>query len=582
MNWLRTYAIRYFPKDWRTLHVLLAVHAAIQLSAIAWDMPSSFEWENDGVAPRDFFAGIALNLPPGPGHTYPLLHNLLLGLLNLPVLLVSALTSPSLQPDALMLHVLDYPTMTPVYVIAKLLAVAMNVLALAALARLTQRLWDRRVAEWTVAWAMVNVSISYYGRTTNLDGPYLCWMALAADHLLDVIENGELRDYRRFALLVAASIATKDQAYAAWLLPGPLFLVFWPILRPGCLAAGKNHWRFMGIAIAIGALGLAAMGGALWNPPGFIHRLQTLTGPASQEWRTYPASWAGLQRNALDILHGAPLELWPVPVLLLGVAGLLTQIRGRLPRWLPALLGLSFVVGFSLVVGRAGHRFVLPLGFGLAPYVGVASASLTQKWRHQAVIPLVILWLWPFAQTLAVEVAQWRDARRPVEAWLARLPAHTRIVVTGATVTQPRWGLPSLAHLDVTRVATTPPTNRNPLLGVKEVQAKFTDIPGMEPDVIVFSAPPEDPYAQPVEPEGVKQDTALPAFAVRERSDGSQDFVQQALHGRVAGYATTRVVTGLPHWLTALGLELQNVHSSVGSDEIVLRRTSTHLPPITR
>ena len=78
---------RYLPADWPALRLLLALYLLLQLTGIGWDLPASFEWENDGVAPRDFFAGIVHNLPPGSGHTYPLLHNLLLGLLSLPVLL---------------------------------------------------------------------------------------------------------------------------------------------------------------------------------------------------------------------------------------------------------------------------------------------------------------------------------------------------------------------------------------------------------------------------------------------------------------------------------------------------------------
>ena len=578
MSRLKGLLARYFPSDWRVLRVLLTVHAVVQLSAIAWDLPSSFEWENDAVAPRDFFAGIAHNLPPGHGHTYPLLHNLLLGVLNLPILLVSALTSPSWRADDLMRHVLDYPTMTAVYLLAKLLSVAMGLLALAALARLTARLWDRHAAQWAVAWAVVNVSVAYYGRTANLDGPYLCWMALAADRLLDVVETGRPRDYHLFALLAAASIATKDQAYAAWLVPAPLFLVVWPALRPQALAAGAQHWRRLATAVPLGALGLAAMGGALWNPPGFLERLHTLAGPASQDWRIYPATLAGVAHNVLDIFHDAPDQWWPGPVLLLALAGLLAQWRGPLPRWLPALLGLSFVGGFTLVVGRSGHRFTLPLGFWLASYLGVASAWLTQHWRRGAVHGLQALWLWAMAQALAVEVTQWRDARRPVETWLAQLPPHTTVVVTGATVTQPRWGRKALAHLDVRRVATTPTDNRNPLPGVTEVQASFAEIAGMHPDVIVFAAPPVDPLAPVEVATQPGRDASVPAFVRREQADGSRDFVQDALHNRVPGYETTRVATGLPPWMLALGLRLQDVHSSVGNDEIVLRATSRKLP----
>lgn len=54
-----------------------AVRAGFVVSSLAvvgWDLPSSFSWENDGLAPRDIFAGISENLRPGHAFRYPLLH----------------------------------------------------------------------------------------------------------------------------------------------------------------------------------------------------------------------------------------------------------------------------------------------------------------------------------------------------------------------------------------------------------------------------------------------------------------------------------------------------------------------------
>ncbi len=467
--------------------------------------------------------------------------------------------------------------MTAVHLTAKLLSVLMGVIALAALARVTARLFDRQAAIWTVAFAMVNLTVAYYGRTTNLDGPYLCWMALAADRLLDVVESGAWRDYRLFALLLAASIATKDQAYAAWILPGPVLLLAWPIVRPRALAAGANHWRLLGKALLWGALGLAAMGGALWNPPGFVHRLQTLTGHASQDWRSYAPSLTGVLQNLRDLALATPDEWWPWPVLLLVLLGLVVALRRVQPlKLLPLLLAASQIFGFTLVVGRIGHRFGLPTGFWLSTYAGLGAAWLIAHVGPRARPAVLAVWLFALAHTLTVQVAQWTDARRPVEAWLAQLPAKTRILIAGPVVSQPRWGRGTLAALDVTRLGPQPVDQRNPLLGVRELQGDLTDLPKSSPDAIVLPAP----FVSEVVAHESRPGEVVQVVVQERRAAGGQTFFADVAAGHVDGYRVVQVPNQWPRFLDERGWHVPHVHSSVGEAMIVLVRNGAQLPAI--
>lgn len=573
---------RYLPADWPALRLILALYLLLQLTGIGWDLPASFEWENDGVAPRDFFAGIAHNLPPGSGHTYPLLHNLLLGLLSLPVLLVSLLTAPAWTSDAISAHILGYATMTPVYLLAKLLSLAMSTVALGALARIVARCFNRRAALLATLFAMSNLSVAYYGRTVNLDGPYLFWMALAADRLLDLFERGDWRDYRAFALLVAASIATKDQAYAAWLITAPLLLVALPALRPSALAAGRDHWRLLIHAAGIGLLGLGAMGGALWNPPGFLQRLHKLTGPASQDWRAYEPTAAGVAANIQDLVASLPATWWPLPVLLLVLAGLVLATRrrplspglsGQLLRLLPLLLALSHLVCFTLVVGRLGHRFTMPAALWLAAYAGVAADVMFARFGRPARLAVSALWLWALAQTLSVQIAQWSDARFEVERWLRTLPAGTQVNIAGPVVPQPRWGLGRLDALHVTRLGPQPPNRRNPLPGVTEIKASLDELSASSPEVIVVPAI----FVRTFRPQQMEVGERLPAVVTQKRAGGGESFFAQLHAGSLPGYSVSLVTNGYPDWLERLGLPLPHVHSSVGEDVYVMVRNDAGL-----
>ena len=96
----------------RAVAWIIFVFALSQLVAVGWDLPGSMGWENDGIAPRDFFAGLSINLTPGQGHRYPLFHNAIVAILSLPILLPAALRADDWTLPALMDQVLTVPVMT--------------------------------------------------------------------------------------------------------------------------------------------------------------------------------------------------------------------------------------------------------------------------------------------------------------------------------------------------------------------------------------------------------------------------------------------------------------------------------------
>ncbi|MGB5350683.1 MAG: glycosyltransferase family 39 protein, partial [Polyangiales bacterium] len=186
--------MRLFSED-RAVAWIVVFFAISQLVAIGWDLPGSYGWENDGIAPRDVFAGIAINLTPGQGHRYPLFHNLVIGVLSIPILLPAALCAESWTLPALMEQILTVPTMTGVSLVAKLVGVLMACVALLVIARIARRTVSAEAGRWAAIWAATCLSFAYYGRVSNLDGPYLMWTALGIDRLLSAAETRKRRDY---------------------------------------------------------------------------------------------------------------------------------------------------------------------------------------------------------------------------------------------------------------------------------------------------------------------------------------------------------------------------------------------------
>src|SRR5262249_36598477 len=193
---------------------------------------------------------------------------------------------------------------------------------------------------WAMFFAATNVSVAYYGRTSNLDGPALFWTVLAIERLLDDRDGrGGPRDLAWAAAFAAAAVATKDQAYASFLLVVPAALLV-------------RRRRGVAAAIGVGARVYAVLGGAALNPPGFAARVATLIGPASEDYRAYAPSLAGRLANLGDLAAAQGAMFWSWPVVALAAAGIARSARS-LRACLPLLAGLGSVVGFPLVVGRS-------------------------------------------------------------------------------------------------------------------------------------------------------------------------------------------------------------------------------------
>jgi hypothetical protein len=262
-----------------TVALIALAFAASELVTFGWDLPGSHGWENDGVAPRDLFGGLAHNLTPGATHRYPLLHYLLLGLLSLPALLVAVLAGP-LTASGVRARVLSVACMTAVSLVAKAIATLMGMLCVLVLARIVRRTLGVRAGRYAALFAATNMTFAFYARVSNLDVPYLTWTVLALDAVLDILESGDGRAYTRFGLFAAAAVATKDQAYASFLLVAPLYFVVWPLAQRS--AFSRAHARLLARGAAFAISGYAAMSGALFNPTGFVRRLGELRGPSSQ------------------------------------------------------------------------------------------------------------------------------------------------------------------------------------------------------------------------------------------------------------------------------------------------------------
>lgn len=479
--------------------VLLA--AVLRIVAIAWGLPASDGWDDDGIAPRDIVVGVIETYTPGHYYIYPPLQFLLLTILSLPVSIAALAGAHSFHQQDVIASFIQIPYMTIFAMIARLVSWAISLATIVLIARMTESVAGRRAGLCAAAACSLSATLTYYGHVTNLETPYLFWCALSLWCWMRVIVAHQPKRIGWAMLAAAAAIATKDQAYAVFLLSIPMLLLAW-------FAADRwprRNWRMIIVPLllwgAVAAIALLAVDGAITNPAGFARRLDFLTGPASRDYAYYQADWRG-RFALLKDMWGVFPRSYPVAALSFGLLGLVFQLRRLRDNRAVAIAGLlpffaiaSFTFAFNFAVLRSEDRFVLPQWLFASVYIGIAADQLAfaaQSYvRYAARLVLAPLLLYALYECAAVDAAFLFDPRYEAEQWLsANVRPGDTIEIYGQNCYLPR--LPDGAVM--TRVDSKPLQPRNPQLDVTEVSQPFEDIARRNPKFILIPAIWVQPY----------------------------------------------------------------------------------------
>lgn len=501
-KWRRAlHAVGALPLHFR---LVLFVIALLHVVGISWGMPASDAWDVDGVAPRDFLPGLVSTYTPGDYYTYPPLQLAILALLTAPVSISAVLHAKSTAPADVVREIIEPKYMTAMTVTARFVAMLMSLGIVIALSLVAAELVseERRKRTMTATAIAVGVgyAFTYYSNVTNLDVPYNFWASLAVLGIVRAFARQEPRRFRYALPFAALAMATKDQAYALFVLGAPFGLALLFALDPWVRANAGRVMKELAIGAAIALFALLAIDGAITNPSGFRARLAFLSGPASQDFVTYSKDLTGRLTLLRDLLlayghvhyHHA-MAVLPV----LGIVLVLRRTRGA--QFVAAILPLAFAVSFSIcfnfVARRGEERFTLPQALLLSIYAGIALETCWSA-TSSANSPFARAWPWLLRAACAglvggalfrcveLDVNLLLDPRYDAEAWMREHvhPGDT-IETYGLNVYLPRF--PEGVHVE--RVGTTPPAKRGPVPGVEEVQAPFGDIEHRKPHFVVVS-----------------------------------------------------------------------------------------------
>lgn len=423
------------PTSWWLLAVL-ALALFLDVVAINWGLPSHRGWAPDEIVPEYVLDALAHRFANGWFDIYPLTQYVLLSAANLPVMAVARLAS---IPEG------HLGQLAAFFIVNRLVSVAFGVGTLVVVYLCGRELFDRRAG---VAAALIVALMPpwvYYSKLANVDVPYLFWLLLSMYFFLRLARTRHRRDLYLLAATAALSVATKDQAYAFYVLPGVAVALI--IFRRPVPEAGSRRtevWRGVGETAAAAAIaaGVFALGhNLLLNWQGFVAHVRFITGPAS-DYRHFAATMGGNLEMLWEALRQIRWSLgWPAVIL--GVAGLVGELaRGFRRRSLLLLLPVvSYYVFLIAIVGYLFDRFLLGACLVLAVYGGRLAAQLTasgRPFRKPVSVALGFAVAFALIKAASVDALMINDSRYATEQWLK---AHVRPGQVLASVG--RWeGLP--------------------------------------------------------------------------------------------------------------------------------------------
>ncbi len=432
----------------RPIIPVLLFSAALFTVGITWGLPHVESWMSDDLAPFHPLIGLSKGFSFGYFNKYPLVHQVILALVNIPLVVYAVASHAAADGFRLyefLIYVRSADFASGLMLVDRLVSVAMGVGIVLFTYLGTRELFGRRAALWAAMFVSTNALLNFYAHLSKVEAPYVFWGMGGLYFLIKAVREERTRDYVYTALFACLSFGSKDQGYAIFVLPFIVYLIIYPLMaREGGVPAARIVFRKNLLVFAAAFVILAALvENVFLNLDGLVARFHHLTGEGGTRSISYslaPSGILALWRDAFGVMMR---DATGIPAFILGLAGIgLAAYDSRRDR-AGLLLRLMFfvaLVSYSLffvqVIRQSNVRFVFPQSVFLAVYagyaadrmIGAAAAARSRIWKPALAIVLALSLAYSLYNTLSVNAAMLGDVRYGVERWMnAAMPKGATI-----------------------------------------------------------------------------------------------------------------------------------------------------------
>jgi hypothetical protein len=416
----------------RALLGVLFVSLLLNVTAIWWGVQSSgstSDWADDSASPWEVTRCVAGNCADAWPNKYPPFHAYVVAAVYGPAFGIAKLTNVDLDTS---------PADTVLGLLGRgvTLLMAMGVLLLV-YACSREMGHSQRAGVFAVAIAAFTPQFVYYSKMMNLDVPYTFWFMLSLLVLLRILKEHRLRDYIAFAIAATCAIATKDQAYAFYVLPGPFVAVaayrYFRTRYDDSQAAFRQVLIRFSLATLTAIVLYALVWDVFFHPEWLLQHVRTITGPRSAAYRVYEPSLSGEIGLLVYCVRLLAFALqWPFLVLTVtGVAVALLTARRNLIVLMPLIVIVSYYLSFIGLVGYAFDRFLLPVTLVLGLYGGwFLHTRMEPDKRRWLKIAVLAVFGYMVVYSASVNMLLLADGRYEVREWMKRNVPRSAVVTS--------------------------------------------------------------------------------------------------------------------------------------------------------
>lgn len=462
----------------RTGLVLFLIALVLYLPAVGWGLPYATSevgirgWDVDSIAgmgPLSELYNLLIHPQQGWYLAYPLFHYLLLGAAYAPYLAYLSLTGGLTHPGPAYPYGFADPirSIAMLALIARVLASFMAAGMVLAVYHTGRIVWDRATGILAALGVMLMGPVVYYSRTGNLDLPVLFWMALGLYVAARIVTSGmTVRRAIALGTLAAVAVATKDQAYGAWV-PGLVLLVLLHVAdRRRAPGGWDGWWKAPAALVVAGVVAYAIANGLVIRPSRFAGHLHflldfehTFQNVVNFENVVRPETAHGYLLVAGDVARAVWESMGPV-MLAAALAGIALTWRRQRFTWLLVAMALGY---FVLVIAPIRHMQYRWAMFPALTLTLLAARALVLGWQRGGATRVLAgavaagAFAWLLAGAVDITYQMFFDARIAASRWL-EASAHPgdRIAFYGSVGQLPR--IPK--GVDAVRIPTDAPAKQ--------------------------------------------------------------------------------------------------------------------------
>lgn len=427
----------------RPIIPVLLFAAVLFTVGITWGLPHVESWMSDDLAPFHPLIGLSKGFSFGYFNKYPLAHQVILALVNIPLVVYAVASHAAADGFRLyefLVYVRSADFASGLMLIDRLVSVVMGVGIVLFTYLGTRELFGRRAALWGAVFASTNALLNFYAHLSKVEVPYVFWGMGGLYFLIKAAKEERARDYVYAALFACLSFGSKDQGYAIFVLPFIAYPVIYPLIARGeGIPAARVLLRKNLLIFAAAFIVLAALvENVFLNFDGLVARFHHLTGEGGTRSIGYslaPSGIFALWRDAFGVMMR---DATGIPAFILGVLGIglaaydfRRDRAGLLLRMIFLIALVSYSLFFVQIIRQSNVRFVFPQSVFLIVYAGyavdrlidLAAAAGSRIWKPALAGALALSVAYSLYNTLSVNAAMLCDARYGVERWMrAEIP----------------------------------------------------------------------------------------------------------------------------------------------------------------